>query len=135
VESSRLHGRSIYIGGSDSVQVITVDDERNSVLAEKVRGRSIRSVRDDLVDVAACLDHCHTLREGHDGLPLIGGDRLVGKHTDHQVVAELPGASQQSYMPGMEEVADHVDVDAGRLGHAGGGAEVVTRSGYVAGRR
>jgi hypothetical protein len=54
---------------------------------------------------------------------------------DHKVVAKLPRGAQQAYMPGMVEVADHVDVDAGRLGHVSAGAGMVTRSGYESRRR
>ena len=53
------------------------------------------------------------------GTSLVSGSRLVGKDPDHKVVAELPGGAQQGYVPRVEEVADHVDVDAGRLRQRG----------------
>ena len=107
-----------YTSAAASDQIVTVHDERKVLLPEEVSGQSCGRIRDDLVDETTRFDHCYALVQGHDGPALVGSSGLIGQDSDDEVVTQRPCRPEQGYVPGMEEVTDHVDIDAGRHRHA-----------------
>src|ERR671913_2195261 len=95
-----------------------MDDCGDRVLVEEVLGHAEGGVGEHLVDVPARLDHGNTLGEGHDGTTLVGGSGVVRQHTDDQPVTVSAGLPQERDVARVEQVPDHVDVDArGGRGH------------------